>query len=458
MEMHAQRVNRAKCLKGLQFYIETYGCQMNMHDSEKIAGILSTLGGTQTKSKKAADIIVFNTCCVRENAENKLYGNVGKLKAVKAKRPDLILCVCGCMMQQPGAAEKLAGTFPFVDILFGTTNMDKLPDMLETVLYKRHRCVEVCADKVAQENVAMLRNPPPLALVNIMQGCDNFCSYCIVPYVRGREHSRPMEAVVREVSALKEQGYREVMLLGQNVNSYGKGQPGAGFPELLDAVARTGIERIRFMTSHPKDVSDALIEQMAAHDTICKQLHLPVQSGSTRILGRMNRKYTREAYLALVEKIRRRMPGIVLSTDIIVGFPGETEADFLATLSLVREVRFDSAFTFVYSKRTGTEAADFEGQVPEEIKKDRIMRLIEMQSAITYESNLACVGRTARILVEGASTRDKAAICGRTDGGKMVNAKGPATLTGSFVNVKITGARKTSLLGKILDADTPAIQ
>ena len=314
--------------------------------------------------------------------------------------------------------------------------------MLYSCLTEKERTISICEDRISQEELPMLRTPPPLAAVNIMQGCDNFCTYCIVPFVRGREHSRAMESILSEIKAIQKQGYREVMLLGQNVNSYGKGWEGTNFPALLDAVAQTGIERIRFMTSHPKDVSQELMEQIAHHPNICKQLHLPVQSGSTEILRRMNRKYTREEYLGLIDQIRRIVPGIALSTDVMVGFPGETEKDFLETYTLLKELSFDSVFTFKYSKRKGTKAAEFEDQVPIGTKTERIMRLIDLQSEITYRSNLAYVGRKERILVEGISTRSKTNICGRTDSGKMVNVEGSDALIGGFVTVEIIGAKK----------------
>ncbi len=433
--------------KGLTYHIETYGCQMNAHDSEKIAGILEDLGFSAGKSKYEADFVIFNTCCVRENAENKIFGNVGVLKQVKRARPDMLISVCGCMMQQPGMAEKLSRMFPFVDIIFGTTNMDELPAMTAAALEK-NRSVRVKEEPSFEEDLLFKRGEPPLASVNIMQGCDNFCAYCIVPYVRGRERSRSMEAVVREVETLAAEGYKEVLLLGQNVNSYGRGVEGASFPKLLERVSDTGIRRIRFMTSHPKDVSSELLRVMRERENICKHLHLPVQSGSTAILERMNRRYSRESYLRLVEQIRSVMPEIELSTDIIVGFPGETEKDFQDTLGLVEQVRFDSAFTFVYSKRSGTRAADFTDQVPEDVKQKRIVELVALQSAVTYESNRSKVGAIEEVLVEGASARNPADVCGRTDGGKMVNFPGELFLKGEIVPVEIIEAKKTTLQGR----------
>ena len=336
--------------------------------------------------------------------------------------------------------------------------MNELPSMLYRAVMHRERVFNVQKANIsstAVEDVPMVRKKRPLATVNIMQGCDNFCTYCIVPYVRGREWSRPAEDILMEVKGLVKQGYREVMLLGQNVNSYGKkgGETSMDFADLLEQIAAgTGISRIRFMTSHPKDISKKLLEKIAGHENICKQLHLPVQSGSSRVLMRMNRGYTREEYLRLVETAREIVPGIALTTDIIVGFPGESEEDYAQTLSLVREVGYDAAFTFVYSPRKGTKAAEFPEQVPEQIKQQRIVGLIELQSELTYKSNLRYVGKKELILVEDVSKKDEQSICGRTDSGKMVNFKGPKEKIGSFVPVEILEAKRTTLLGRMLDA------
>lgn len=442
----------------LKYYIETYGCQMNEHDSEKIAGLLQAVGYQKAELMQQADLILFNTCCVRDHAEKKVFGNIGALKPLSQQKSGLIVAVCGCMMQQEEVAKKLMQTFPFVKIVFGTNNMNELPSMLYRAVMHRERVFNVQKANISStaiEDVPMVRKKRPLATVNIMQGCDNFCTYCIVPYVRGREWSRPAEDILMEVRGLVEQGYREVMLLGQNVNSYGKkgGETSMDFADLLEQIAAgTGISRIRFMTSHPKDISKKLLEKIAGHENICKQLHLPVQSGSSRVLMRMNRGYTREEYLRLVETAREIVPGIALTTDIIVGFPGESEEDYAQTLSLVREVGYDAAFTFVYSPRKGTKAAEFPEQVPEQIKQQRIVRLIELQSELTYESNLRYVGKKELILVEDVSKKDEQSICGRTDSGKMVNFKGPKEKIGSFVPVEILEAKRTTLLGRMLDA------
>ena len=307
----------------LTYYIETYGCQMNAHDSEKISGILSSIGYSRAQDKDKADLVLFNTCCVRENAENKIYGNVGKMKQYKKHNENMVIGVCGCMMQQKGVADALFRMFPFVELAFGTTNMQDLPEMLYHIIFDKERMKLIEDDKIAEENVPMKRTPPPLSTVNIMQGCNNFCTYCIVPYVRGREHSRRIGDIITEVESLMKDGYREVMLLGQNVNSYGSEFDRVTFPMLLEEVAKTGIDRIRFMTSHPKDATVELFETMARHDNICNQLHLPVQAGSSRVLKAMNRRYTREDYLSLIRTLRSIIPDVVLSSDIMIGFPGE---------------------------------------------------------------------------------------------------------------------------------------
>ena len=433
----------------LTYYIETYGCQMNAHDSEKISGILSSLGYSRAQDKDKADLVLFNTCCVRENAENKIYGNVGKMKQYKKHNEDMIVGVCGCMMQQKGVADDLFRMFPFVELAFGTTNMQDLPEMLYHIIFDKERIKLIEDDKIAAENVPMKRTPPPLSTVNIMQGCNNFCTYCIVPYVRGREHSRRIGDIITEVESLMKDGYREVMLLGQNVNSYGSEFDRVTFPMLLEEVAKTGIDRIRFMTSHPKDATLELFETMARHDNICNQLHLPVQAGSSRVLKAMNRRYTREDYLSLIKTLRSIIPDVVLSSDIMIGFPGETDDEFEETVSLMEEVRYDSAFTFVYSPRKGTPAAEMPDQIPEEIKQKRIMKIVALQNRITYESNLKDVGRSDRVLVEGKSSRDEGFIAGKTDGGKMVNLRGDISLVGQIIPVRIAEAKKTTLVGEI---------
>lgn len=429
----------------LTYHIETYGCQMNSHDSEKLAGILEELGYRPCEGGEP-DFILFNTCCVRDNAEKRVFGNVGALKRRCAANKSLVVAVCGCMMQQEAVAQRMYKTFPFVKIVFGTHTMHRLPEMLYSALILKKRTINLAEEQTIIEDVPFRRSSPPLASVNIMQGCDNFCTYCIVPYVRGRERSRAQADIVREVSELIRQGYSEVMLLGQNVNSYG----GGSFPQLLEAVAETGISRIRFMTSHPKDASDELFRVMSRHDNICKQLHLPVQAGSDEILRRMNRRYTRADYLAKVARARELMPDIALTTDLMIGFPGETEQDFQDTMQLVREVGYCAAYTFVYSPRTGTPAASMPDQIPEDVKKSRITRLVELQGELTYQDNLNRIGRRDRVLVEGKSTRGDD-ICGRTDGGRMVNLPGSPELIGRMIDVEITEARRTTLYGRLID-------
>jgi len=434
--------------KNLTYHIETYGCQMNCHDSERIAGVLEESGFSRAAAVEEASLVIFNTCCVREAAEKKLFSNVGALTRLPNGAP--ITVIMGCMMQQSELAKRAMRTFPFVYGAMGTRVLTKLPEVLYRAFAHNERTLAIEELDTGFEDLPMVRNARPLATVSIMQGCDNFCSYCIVPYVRGRERSRDAEAILDEVRSVVKDGYKEVMLLGQNVNSYAKKEGGMSFPELLERVAEdTGIERIRFMTSHPKDISLEMLEVMAKHDNICKQLHLPAQSGSDRILDMMNRKYTREHYLSKIKAARELMPEIVLSTDIIVGFPGETDEDFEATLSLMQEVRYDSAFTFVYSPRTGTKAAEMENQIPEEVKKYRINKLVEIQNEITYEKNLERVGDIETVLVEGASTRGED-MCGRTDGGRMVNFAADGLNVGDLVKVEIVEAKRTTLYGRLL--------
>ena len=435
--------------KKLTYRVISYGCQMNTHESEALAGILEQAGFLKAEDDKTPDAVFFNTCCVREHAESRVFGNVGALKHLKEENPDMIIGVCGCMMQQDGMADKFAKRFPFVDIVFGTKNMYRLPEMLYSAVVLKQRCIMIEAEDTLADDMPIKRNSYPLSYVSIMQGCNNFCSYCIVPYVRGRERSRAPRSVIEEVAALAREGYKEVMLLGQNVNSYGLGTD-CDFPRLLSMIAEeTGIPRIRFMTSHPKDASEELIKTVKKYPNICNSLHLPMQSGSNGILKMMNRKYTREHYLSLIEKARREIPGVFLSTDIIVGFPGETEEDFALTMDMMERVRFDAAYTFIYSRRTGTRAAEFENQIDRAVKQRRIAELIDLQSEITYESNKSYVGSTHRILVEGASTRNENEFCGRTDTGKMVNFEG-SFKPGDFVDVRITRAKKTTLFGETL--------
>lgn len=440
--------------KARKFYITTFGCQMNEHDSEIMSGILIENGYEQADSRDDADIVIFNTCSIRENADKRFFGTLGQLKKKKMERKeDFTVCVCGCMMQQQHIIDTLKEKYPWVDIVFGTHNLHNLPKLL-TNLYEQHKKqMEIWPDGgEIVEGLPAQRLFKHKSFVNIMYGCNNFCSYCIVPYTRGRERSRRPEDIVKEVKALAEDGVKEITLLGQNVNSYkGCGQEGeTDFTDLIYMLAEIeGIERIRFMTSHPKDLSDKLIEAFKNCDKLCKYIHLPVQAGSNRILKTMNRKYTKEAYLELVEKLRKAVPDIAISTDIIVGFPGETEEDFEETLDLVRRVGYDSAFTFLYSIRTGTPAAKADNQIPEDIKHERFNRLVEIVNESSAYKNSCYRGKIKEVLVDGISRSKEGVYEGRTDEFKLVNFKGSPEITGRIVPVKITDSNTFSLLGEI---------
>ena len=431
------------------YYVVTYGCQMNAHDSEKIAGMLDKMGMEPSAVREEADFVIFNTCCVRENAERRALGNVTWLKEVRKSKPDMIIAVCGCMIQEPGMAETILKQYKFVNLAFGTSNLHKLPELLYETLDsgRQHVCVE---DKdVIAEGLPVRRLRQDAAYLTIMYGCDNFCSYCIVPYVRGRERSRDMNAILHEAEGLAKSGVKEIMLLGQNVNSYGKGLPGQPtFASLLRQLDGIGIPRIRFMTSHPKDLSDDLIDVMSGSRHILPQFHLPVQSGNNEILLRMNRHYTREQYLDRVRKLREAIPGIGLSTDIIVSFPGETEEQFEDTMSLVREVRYDSAFTFIYSPRTGTKAANMEGLIPAEVSTERIQRLIALQESLQQETLKRFIGQEEEILVEGLSRRSKLEVSGKGRHGISVTVEGDETDTGRILSCRITGLKNNTLTGE----------
>ncbi|MBR3741908.1 MAG: tRNA (N6-isopentenyl adenosine(37)-C2)-methylthiotransferase MiaB [Clostridia bacterium] len=457
-EMEAQR-HFAKEFQALAdrprtYHIVTYGCQMNAHDSEKLAGMLEDMGLTCAPSREEADFVLHNTCCIRDNAERKALGNVTWLKEIKKERPEMLIGVCGCMVQEPGMAEKILRQYPFVDVAFGTGNIYQLPELLYRAAATRCRTVAVPEEQSTLiEGLPIRRESPFQAYVTIMYGCNNFCSYCIVPYVRGRERSRTPDDILREVESLQKRGVQEIMLLGQNVNSYGNDAPGGlTFPQLLHKVSETGIPRIRFMTSHPKDLSDELIREMAENPALCRHLHLPVQSGSNRILQAMNRRYTRESYLEKVEKIRKAAPDVGLTTDIIVAFPGETDADFEDTMDLVRTVQYDSAFTFIYSPRTGTRAADMPGRIDPALATERIERLIALQEEMTQRRFAEMIGRTESVLVTGTSKRNENQITGKTSRNISVNFEGSPDLVGKSVPVKITAASKTTLKGQIEEA------
>ena len=434
-----------------KYRIVTYGCQMNVHESEKLAGILRARGyKEEAASEEEADIIVFNTCCIRENAENHAYGNIGALKKLKKARPDLLVAVGGCMTQQAGAAEKLRKKFPFVDIVFGTHNLEEFGALLDRKRGRKKAVVEI-PDKegaVREEDISF-RTSYPNAWVNIMYGCNNFCSYCIVPYVRGRERSRAADAVVAEVNGLLDRGYKEITLLGQNVNSYGSDRGEVSFPQLLRRIcAREEKFRLRFMTSNPKDFGEELVRAIADNRQLCRLVHLPVQAGSDRILRLMNRKYTAKEYLQKVEMLRRILPDCRLSTDIMVGFPTETEEDFRATLDLVRAADFSTAFTFVYSRRSGTAAAQMEGQISEEVQKERIMRLVELVNAQTREQSFAYRGKTVEILCEDRDEK-KGLYLGRDEFGRMGYFASERDCIGEFVRMRVTDSSGISLMGEV---------
>ncbi|MCL2544752.1 MAG: tRNA (N6-isopentenyl adenosine(37)-C2)-methylthiotransferase MiaB [Clostridia bacterium] len=440
----------------LSYVIVTYGCQMNAHDSENLAGMLRDMGLEPAPRREEADLVIYNTCCVRENAERRALGNVTWLKELKKQRPGLLVGVCGCMVQQQGVAQRLLDQYPFVDIAFGTHNLYRFPELLHRALCTRGRVVEVEEDHGGiPEDLPVRRASPHRAYLTIMYGCNNFCSYCIVPYVRGRERSRAPEAIWAEARALFAEGVQEIMLLGQNVNSYGSDLGGSvqgavRFPELLAGLDGIGIPRIRFMTSHPKDLSDALIGVMAEGKHVCHALHLPVQSGSDAVLASMRRGYTRAQYLERVEALRGRIPDIALTTDLIVAYPGETEEDFADTLSLAETVRYHAAYTFVYSPRPGTLAADLPDRVSAGVARERIEGLIALQKRITAERNAVYVGREQRVLVEELSKRDAAQVAGKNEYGITVNFPGGASLIGQFARVRILSAAETTLRGEMV--------
>jgi tRNA-2-methylthio-N6-dimethylallyladenosine synthase len=415
-----------------------------------MAGILHNLGYTETQEKEDADIILFNTCCIRENAENHAFGNIGALKKLKKQKPDLIIAVGGCMTQEKGKTDVLKKKFPFIDIMFGTLNLEELGDLILQKQAQKKKVIKV-REKEGEivEFDGAYRTSYPNAWVNIMYGCNNFCSYCIVPYVRGRERSRKLENIVKEVQGLVKEGYKEITLLGQNVNSYGTDGGEATFAQLLDAVASIeGDFRLRFMTSHPKDFTEDVVKVMAKHRKICRLVHLPVQSGSNEILHAMNRRYTREKYLDEIRMLRSYFPEAEVTTDIIVGFPGETEEDYLQTEALVKEVDYASAFTFVYSPRQGTKAAEMPNQIPEEVQKDRIMRLVELVNSLTRKKSEKYVGKTVEILCEDYDEK-KGLYLGRDEFGRMGYFKSEQDVIGQFVKLHVTRANGISLFGEI---------
>ena len=433
------------------YHIITFGCQMNEHDSENIAGMLEALGYQEVTVPQAAGLVVMNTCSIRENADKRFFGMLGQYKNRKKADPDFLMCVCGCMPQQPHIVEELRKRFSWVDIVFGTQTIAEFPLLLQERLRTGKKQFSIVANSpVLPEEKDPKRVLRHKALVNIMYGCNNFCTYCVVPYTRGREKSRSLQDVRQEVLGLVQDGVREVMLLGQNVNSFrdAEGNDFAALIRSLDEIP--GLDRIRFMTSHPKDLSDDLIRCFAECESLCHNIHLPVQAGSDTVLRRMNRHYDRARYLGLVRKLREACPDISISTDIIVGFPGETEEDFEETLSLVNEVQYDSAFTFRYSPRKGTPAAGVKDQIPEAVKHERFNRLVEAINDSSVRKNKAYEGRVVEVLVDGRSRKDADRYEGRTDSFKLVNFSSPADVTGELVRVRITAARTFSLEGEIV--------
>lgn len=434
------------------YHIVTYGCQMNAHDSEKLAGMMEEMGMAQVEDRQQADFVLFNTCCVRDNAERKALGNITWLKELRKDNPHLLIGVCGCMMQQEGMGEKILKQYPFVDIAFGTANTHRFPELLHRTLTEDRTVVEIEAGDRIAERLPIHRGRKESAYITIMYGCNNFCSFCIVPYVRGRERSRTVDSILQEAQQLKEQGVQEIMLLGQNVNSYGSGlEEPTTFAQLLQQLDQVGIPRIRFMTSHPKDLSDALIQTMANSRHILPQFHLPVQSGSDRILQAMRRVYTRDQYLERVAALRQAMPGIGLTTDLIVGFPGETEADFQDTLSLVDQVGYDAAFTFIYSPRTGTKAASYEDQVPPEVASRRLQALISLQDKKQHSSMTRFVGQRESVLVEAISKRSRDFVSGKGRHGLSITCPGDTNDIGRCVDVLVTEVKNNTLLARRID-------
>lgn len=436
------------------YYIITYGCQMNVHDSEKLAGMLEKMGYHPAERIEEADIILINTCIIRENAELKVFGKVGSLKQLKKKNPDLIIGVGGCMMQSEEAVQQLYEKYPQVDLIFGTHNIHHVPELLNRIKEERGRVIEVWdKEEGLIPDLPSRREDEYKAWVSIIQGCNNFCTYCIVPYTRGRERSRPPEDIVTEVERLVEKGVKEITLLGQNVNSYGKDlEEKVDFADLLIRLDEIeGLARIRYMTSHPRDFSQKLINTIKDGKSICEHFHLPIQSGSNRILKKMNRGYTREGYLNLIKRIKEAIPDASITTDFIVGFPGETEEDFAETMDIVKRVRFDMAFTFIYSPRTGTPAAKMPEQIPEDRKKERLERLMELQNRISLENNQKLIGEVLEVLVDGESKNNPEMYSGRDRKNKLVIFSKKEGIKGEIVPVKINKAQSFTLFGEVID-------
>ena len=437
--------------KGKKFFLKTYGCQMNEHDSENIVGLLKEMGFEEIDDYTKADFLLLNTCSIRENAHNKAFGMLGRFKHLKEEKPDIVIGLCGCMAQETSVCDELIKNYKFVNLVFGTHNIDKLPILLDKAFTDNKQNIEVLSrESDLVEKLPVFRVNKYKAYVNIIYGCNKFCTYCIVPYTRGREHSRKKEDILEEIKSLVKDGYQEVTILGQNVNAYGKDLYDDYFMgELLEDIAKTGIPRIRFMTSHPWDFTDKMIDVIAKYDNIMPSIHLPVQSGSNRILKLMGRRYTREQYLELFDKIKKTIPGVTVSTDIIVGFPGEDEEDFLETLSLVEYCKFDNAFTFIYSERVGTPACRLKNSVPMDIREERLQRLNEVVNKYFLENNQKLLNKTIKVLVEGISDK-KNMYFGYSDTNKLINFSSDKELElGSIVDVEIDTVHTWSLDGRV---------
>lgn len=446
---YIEKVKKINDNKNKKYYILTMGCQLNENDSEKLIGIMEEMGYSKSEDIKNADLYIINTCCVRENAEEKLFGKLGELKKIKENK-NIIIAIGGCMMQEEHITEKIKKSYPFVDIVFGTHTLHKFPEDLYIAITKNKKVKDVIdIDGEIYEGLPVKRSSNKQASVIIMYGCNNFCSYCIVPYVRGRERSRKPEDILNEIKELAKEGYREITLLGQNVNSY-KGGENYNFANLLEDVDKIeGIEVIRFVSPHPKDFTDDVIDVISKSKKISRLIHVPLQSGSTNVLKEMNRKYTKEQYLDLIKRIRNKIPDVVFSTDIIVGFPGETEEDFEDTIDVVKQVNFEQIFMFIYSRRVGTRADKMENQIPEEIKHKRFDRLKQVFEESVEENNKKYVGTTQKILVEGHSKNNKDMLTGRTDTNKVVIFEGPEELIGKIINIKIVSEHKWYLKGEV---------
>ncbi|MGJ9458933.1 tRNA (N6-isopentenyl adenosine(37)-C2)-methylthiotransferase MiaB [Oceanobacillus sp. CF4.6] len=441
--------------KGKKFLIRTYGCQMNEHDTEVMAGILTEMGYESTTTTDDADIILLNTCAIRENAENKVFGEIGHLKPLKLEKPDLIIGVCGCMSQEESVVGRILKKHQHIDLIFGTHNIHRLPQLVKEAMFGKEMIVEVWSKEGdVIENLPKVRKGKIKAWVNIMYGCDKFCTYCIVPMTRGKERSRRPEDIIQEVRHLVASGYQEVTLLGQNVNAYGKDFEDLeyGLGDLMNDIHKIDIPRVRFTTSHPRDFDDRLIEVLAQGGNLLDHIHLPVQSGSSEILKKMNRKYTREEYLVLVQKIRKAMPNVTLTTDIIVGFPNETEEQFEETMTLMKEVGFEAAYTYIYSPREGTPAARKKDDVPDDVKKQRLYRLNDLVNKQSAQSMQTYKDKIVNVLVEGESKKDPEVLAGYTDKNKLVNFKGPKSSIGKIVEVKITETKTWSLNGVMVES------